>query len=68
MSHLPQPSTSGTLAALGRRVVAGLVLVAVALLALKIIAGFVIGLVTTVLTLAAVIGLVVVAIWAYRRL
>ncbi len=67
MSHLPQPSTPGTLAALGRRVVVGLVLVAVALLALKFIVGAVIGLVTTLLTLAAIVGLVVVGAWALRR-
>ncbi len=68
MSHLPQPSTSSALAVLGRRVVTGLVLVAVALLALKFIVGAVIGLITTVLTLVAIAGLIIGGIWISRRL
>ncbi len=68
MSHLPQPSTSSALAVLGRRVVTGLVLVAVALLALKVVVGAVIGMVTTLLTIAAIVGLIVGGVWISRRL
>ncbi len=68
MSHLPQPSTSGTLAVLGKRVIAGLVIVAIALLALKFIVGAVIGLITTLLTIAAIVGLLVGGAWALKRL
>ena len=65
---LPQPGTSSALAVLGKRFVVALALVAVGLLALKLVAGFVIGLLTTVLTAVAVVALVVAAIWAGRRL
>ena len=68
MTHLPQPSTSSSLAILGRRLVAGLVVIALALLALKLVVGFVIGLVTTVLTIAAIVGLIIGGVWISRRL
>ncbi len=54
--------------ALGRRLVAYVVLIALALLALKLLAGVVIGLVSTVVTMLMVVGLVLGALWAYRRL
>jgi len=65
---LPEPRSSSALAVLGRRFVAAIVLLGVGLLAVKFLAGIVIGLVTTVLTVAAVIALVVAGIWAYRKL
>jgi hypothetical protein len=59
---------AGTLETLGKRAVAYLVLIAVALIALKIIGGVVIGLVTTLLTVAVVVALIFAAVWAFRRL
>lgn len=56
------------LGALGKRLVAYVVLLAVALLALKLLAGVVIGLVTTAVTMLMLVALGVGAIWAYRRL
>ncbi len=56
------------LGALGKRLVAYVVLLAVALLALKLVAGVVIGLVTTAVTMLMLVALGVGAIWAYRRL
>jgi hypothetical protein len=68
MAHVPQPRTSSAIATLGKRVLAYVVLIGVALLALKLVGGIVIGLVTTVLTLVAVVALAIAAIWAFRRL
>lgn len=65
--HVEKPAP-GTLGTLGRRAVASLVLIAVALLAIKVMAGVVIGLVTTLVTIAMVLALVAGAIWAVRRL
>ena len=59
---------AGTLETHGKRAVAYLVLIAVALVALKVIGGIVIGLVTTLVTVAVVVALVVAAVWAFRRL
>ena len=56
------------LGTLGRRLVAYVVLIAVALLALKLVAGVFIGLVTTVVTLLMLVALTIGAVWAYRRL
>lgn len=66
-NSLEKPSV-GALGTLGRRAVAYLVLIAVAILAVKIVGGIVIGLITTVLTVAVVIALIAAAIWAFRRL
>jgi hypothetical protein len=66
--RLPEPSTSSAIATLGKRLLSYVVLIGVALLALKLVAGIVIGLFTTVLTIVAVIALVIAAIWAARRL
>jgi uncharacterized membrane protein YphA (DoxX/SURF4 family) len=62
-----QPS-GGTLATLGKRAVAYLVLIAVAIVALKVVGAIVIGLFTTVITVALLVALAVAAIWAGRRL
>jgi hypothetical protein len=68
MAHVPQPRTSSAVATLGKRVLAYVVLIGVALLALKLVAGIVIGLVTTILTIVAVVACAIAAIWAFRRL
>lgn len=68
MENSLRKPAGGTLQTLGKRAVAYLVLIAVALVALKVIAGVVIGLATTLVTLAVVLALVAGAIWAFRRL
>ncbi len=59
---------AGTLETLGKRAVAYLVLIAVALVALKVIGGIVIGLATTLVTVAVILALIAGAVWAVRRL
>lgn len=67
-SQVPEHGRSLALGDVGKRLVAGIVLLAAALLALKIVAGVVIGLVTSVLTIVAIAVCVVAVIWAARRL
>jgi hypothetical protein len=64
MEH-SEPSAFGTLA---RRVVAWIVLLAVAVIALKIVFGIVAGLVMAIFWAAVVAALVVAAFWALKRL
>jgi hypothetical protein len=64
MEH-SEPSVLGTLA---RRVVAWIVLLAVAVIALKIVFGIVAGLVMAIFWAAVVAALVVAAFWALKRL
>ena len=52
---------------LARRAVAWLVLIAIAVIALKIVVGIVAGLVTTIVFVALLALLVVGALWALRR-
>jgi len=59
---------AGTLETLGKRAVAYLVLIAVALVALKVIGGVVIGLATALVTVAVILALIAGAVWAVRRL
>jgi hypothetical protein len=56
------------LGTLGRRLVAWLVLIVVAIIALKIAVGLIAGLVMTVLTIAAIVVLGAAVMWAVRRL
>jgi hypothetical protein len=53
---------------LGRRLVAWIVLIAIAIVALKIVFGIVAGIVTTILWTALLAGVVVAALWAVKRL
>ena len=53
---------------LGRRLLAGIVLVVAVILLLKIVGAIVIGFITTVLTIAALVVLGVAVMWALRRL
>ena len=64
MEHT-EPSAFGTLA---RRVVAWIILLAVAVIALKIVFGIVAGIVTAIFWAAVIAALVVAAIWAFRRI
>ena len=63
MEH-SEPSAFGTLA---RRVVAWNVLLAIAVIALKIVFGIVAGIVMAIFWAAVVAALVVAAVWALRR-
>ena len=65
---LPEPRTSSALAVMGKRIIAALLAVAVAILALKLVVGFVVGLLTTVAMLVAVVALAITAVWAYNKL
>jgi hypothetical protein len=53
---------------LGRRLVAWIVLIAIAIVALKIVFGIVAGIVTAILWTALLAGVVVAALWAVKRL
>ena len=53
---------------LGKRVVAWVVVAAAAVLALKLVAGAVIGLVTAVFTIALAVAVIGGLIWAFRHL
>lgn len=63
MEH-EQHSTFGVL---GRRVVAWIVLIAIALIALKVVFGIVAGIVTAILWAALLAALVVAGLWALKR-
>ena len=66
MEHTePKPSAFG---AFGRKLVAWIVLIAVAVIALKIVFGIVAGLVMAVLWSVLLVGLAVAVIWAVRRI
>jgi len=54
--------------AFGRRLVAWVVLIAVAIVALKIVFGIVAGLVMAILWSVLLVGLAVAVIWAVRRI
>jgi hypothetical protein len=58
------PSVFGTLA---RKGIAWLILIAVAVILVKVAVGIVVGLLTTLLVIAAVLALAYGAFWAYRR-
>ena len=58
------PSAFGTLA---RKGIAWLILIAVAVILVKVAVGIVVGLLTTLLVIAAVLALAYGAFWAYRR-
>jgi hypothetical protein len=60
-----QNSALGTL---GRRVIAWIVIAAVAILAIKLIIGAVFGLVTMIFTLALIAAAIVAVLWAVRHL
>jgi hypothetical protein len=58
------PSAFGTIA---RKGIAWLILIAVAVILVKVAVGIVVGLLTTLLVIAAVLALAYGAFWAYRR-
>ena len=65
MEHTePEPSAFG---AFGRKLVAWIVLIAVAVIALKIVFGIVAGIVMAIFWAAVIAALVVAVVWALRR-
>jgi hypothetical protein len=60
--------SDGVIATVGRKVLAWTVLVVAAIVLLKIVGAIVLGFVYTVLTIAAVIGVVFALWWASKRL
>ena len=64
-SASPSPSAFGTLA---RKGIAWVILLAVAVILVKAAVGIVVGLLTTLVIIAAVLALAYAAFWAYRRL
>jgi hypothetical protein len=63
-----EPRGSSAVGSLAKRAVAWIVLIAAALVALKVIAGAVIGIVTTLFTIALIVVVIGAVIWALRRL
>ena len=59
---------TSTLGTLGRRVIAWIIIAAVALLLVKLLIGTVVGIVTTIFTLALVVAGIAAIVWAVRRL
>jgi hypothetical protein len=68
MENIPAQRGSSAVGTLGKKVVAWLVVAAVAVIALKLIIGAVMGFITFVLTIVLVVGVVMAAIWAFRHL
>ena len=59
---------NSALGSLGKRIVAWIVIAAVAILALKLIVGAIFGFVTMIITLALIAAAVVGLLWALRRI
>jgi hypothetical protein len=64
----PAPRSGSAVATLGKRVVAWVVIAAAVVLALKLVAGVVIGLVTAVFTIVLAVAVIAGLIWAWRQL
>ena len=62
------PQSGSSLATLGRRVVAWVVIAAAVILALKLLAGVVIGLATFAVTLVLAVAVIVGVLWALRHI
>ena len=61
-------SETSAFGTLGRRLVAWIILIAVAIIALKILIGIVTGIVMTVVWIAALAALAFAVVWALKRL
>jgi hypothetical protein len=68
MENIPAQRGSSAVGTLGKKVVAWLVVAAVAVIALKLIIGAVMGFVTFVLTIVLIIGVIMAVVWALRHL
>ena len=67
-ARTPAPRSGSAVSTLGKRVAAWIVIAAAAVLALKLVAGVVIGLVTAVFTIALAVAVIAGIIWAWRHL
>jgi len=63
-----EPRGSSAVGSLAKRAVAWIVLIAAAIIALKVVAGAVIGIVMTLLTIALIVVVIGAVIWAFRRI
>ena len=63
-----QQQSSNAFGRLGRRLVAWIVLIAVAVIAIKIVFSVVSGIVVTILWAALLVALAVAGLWAFRRI
>ena len=68
MENIPAQRGSSAVGTLGKRVVAWLVIAAVAVIALKLVIGAVMGFVTFLLTIVLVVAGIAAVVWALRRL
>jgi hypothetical protein len=64
----PAPRSGSAVSTLGKRVAAWVIIAAAAIIALKLVAGVVIGLVTAVFTIALVVAVIAGVLWAWRHL
>jgi hypothetical protein len=64
MANYPAQRTGSSVSSLGKRVVAWVIVAAVAIIALKLVVGAILG----VLTFVAVIAVIGAVIWAFRHL
>jgi uncharacterized membrane protein YphA (DoxX/SURF4 family) len=67
-AHTPAPRSGSAVSTLGKRVLAWVVIAVAAILALKLVAGVVIGLVTAVFSIALAVVVIAALIWAWRHL
>jgi hypothetical protein len=67
-ARTPAPRQGSSVSTLGKRVVAWIIIAAAVVLALKLLAGVVIGLVTAVFTIALIVAVIAGIIWAWRHL
>jgi hypothetical protein len=63
-----EPRGSSAVGSLAKKAVAWIVLVAAVVIAFKVIAGAVIGIVMTLLTIAVIVAAIAAVIWALRRI
>jgi hypothetical protein len=68
MENYPAQRSGSAVSTLGKKVIAWLVVAAAAIIALKLIIGAVMGIVTFVLTVVLVVGVIGAVMWALRHL
>jgi hypothetical protein len=64
MDDYPAPRSSSSVSTIGKRVIAWVIVAAVAIIALKLVVGAILG----ILTFVAVIAVIGAVIWAFRHL
>ena len=68
MENTPAQRGNSAIATLGKRVVAWLVLAVAVVIALKLVIGALMGFVTFVLTIVAIVAVGIAVVWALRRI